>query len=78
MHLKVKIFLPVVTKSVSAQQNYFYKLRWEKSNLDKYYMITYEEINISVRIHLLNDDKSNGVNVINDINAYYRMLIKAL
>ena len=28
--------------------------------------------------NLLNDDTSNRANVINDINAYYRMLIKAL
>ena len=42
-------------------------------------MTTYEEINnIPVTIHLLNEDMSNSAKVTNDINAYYRMLIKAL
>ena len=34
--------------------------------------------NIPVPLRLLYDDTSNSANVTNDINAYYRMLIKAL
>ena len=79
MHLKFKTSPPVVTKSVSSKLNYFYTLRLDKSNLDNYYMTTYEEIkNIPVPVHLLNDDTGNSANVTNDINEYYRMLIKAL
>ena len=42
-------------------------------------MTTYEEIkNIPVPIHLLNNYIGNGANVTNDINAYYKIFIKAL
>ena len=68
----------VVAKSVFSKQNDFYKLRWD--NLTQInIMTTYEEIkNIPVPLHSLTDNTSNCANVTNYINAYYRMLIKAL
>ena len=41
-------------------------------------MTTYEEIEKSCTIHLLNDDMSNSIDITSHINVYYRMLRKAL